>query len=181
MNARYNFLGILILLTSVLPSDIALAADANVVQSMVTAGKVTELKALGQDVLPVMARLYEAADVSQRTRIAQAFYVLGWKSPDAKRVLIKDVHTPNPGLRLQVQWALGRVSNDSDVVDTLLKPGNLDDVGSTYGPVMGIMILGSFAGAIIDRRSFHKMWVVVMIFLTLAFGLGLWADIFSGE
>ena len=69
----------------------------------------------------------------------------------------------------------------ADVVDTLLKPGNLDDVGPTYGPVMAIMILGSIAGAVTDRRWFHKIWVVVMIILTLAFGLGLWADIFAGE
>jgi len=33
---------------------------------------------------------------------------------------MKDVHTSNRSLRLQVQWALGRVSNDDDVVDVLL-------------------------------------------------------------
>jgi hypothetical protein len=31
-----------------------------------------------------------------------------------------DVHTQNQTLRLQVQWALGRVSADLDVVDVLL-------------------------------------------------------------
>ena len=38
-----------------------------------------------------------------------------------KRVLMKDVHTGNQYLRLQVQWALGRVSSDDDVVDVLLE------------------------------------------------------------
>jgi hypothetical protein len=38
----------------------------------------------------------------------------------AKRALMKDVHTLNQDLRLQVQWALGRVSKDQDVVDTLI-------------------------------------------------------------
>ena len=33
---------------------------------------------------------------------------------------MKDVQTQNSKLRLQVQWALGRVSNDDDVVDVLL-------------------------------------------------------------
>lgn len=104
----------------VLKLDASAAADLNTVQTMVAAGKVAELKALGRDVLPVMARLYEASDPAQRTRIAQTFYALGWKSPEAKRALIKDVHTPNQQLRLEVQWALGRVSNDADVVEVLL-------------------------------------------------------------
>ena len=100
--------------------DASPAIDSNSVQTMIAAWKIPELKALGREVLPVMARLYDASDVTQRTRIAQAFYALGWKSAEAKRVLIKDVHTPNQQLRLQVQWALGRVSNDDDVVTVLL-------------------------------------------------------------
>jgi HEAT repeat protein len=112
----------LVLLTwsHVLKLDASSTVDLNTVQTMVAGGKIAELKALGREVLPVMARLYDASDVTQRTRIAQTFYALGWKSPDAKRVLIKDVHTPNQQLRLEVQWALGRVSNEDDVVAVLL-------------------------------------------------------------
>jgi HEAT repeat protein len=105
---------------SLLKGSSSAAIDLNSVQTLVAAGKTAELKALGRDVLPVLARLYEASDLAQRTRIAQAFYALGWKSAEAKRALLRDVHTPNPQLRLQVQWALGRVSSDNDVVDVLL-------------------------------------------------------------
>ena len=78
------------------------------------------MKKLGRDVLPVLARLYESSNEADRTNIAEAFYQLGWKSAEAKRVLMKDAHTQNQFLRLQVQWALGRVSNDVDVVEVLL-------------------------------------------------------------
>jgi hypothetical protein len=78
------------------------------------------LKGRGPGVLPILARLYEQSDEARRTSLAYAFYALGWKSPDAKRVLMQDAHTQNRDLRLQVQWALGRVSNDQDVVDVLL-------------------------------------------------------------
>jgi hypothetical protein len=94
--------------------------EAGTVQTLVSQRKVDELKKLGRDVLPVMARLYESSNESDRTHIAEAFYQLGWKSAEAKRVLMKDVHTQNQYLRLQVQWALGRVSNDVDVVEVLL-------------------------------------------------------------
>jgi hypothetical protein len=49
--------------------------------------------------------------------VAGVFYQLGWKSPEAKRALMADVQTQDQRLRLQVQWALGHVSDDPDVVD----------------------------------------------------------------
>ena len=80
-----------------------------------------QVQALGPGTLPALARLYEGSSEKDRAAIASVFYGLGWKSPDAKRVLMADVHTQNPTLRLQVQWALGRVSDDADVVDVLLE------------------------------------------------------------
>jgi len=94
--------------------------ETGTVQTLVSERKVDELKKLGPGVLPVMARLYESSSEAERTNIAETFYRLGWKSAEAKRVLMKDVHTQNQYLRLQVQWALGRVSNDVDVVEVLL-------------------------------------------------------------
>jgi hypothetical protein len=77
------------------------------------------LKELGPQVLPVLARIYAKSDEHGRSEIAGLFYRLGWKSPEAKTVLMKDVHTPNEALRVNVQYALGRVSSDPDVVDVL--------------------------------------------------------------
>ena len=75
---------------------------------------------MGPAALPELASLYRESPTAERTVIAQVFYNLGWKSEDAKRALMADVHTPDPALRLQVQWALGRVSDDPAVIDVLL-------------------------------------------------------------
>ncbi|MCC6540351.1 MAG: HEAT repeat domain-containing protein [Bryobacterales bacterium] len=80
------------------------------------------IRALGPAVIPRLVQLYQAAGSDERkARVAQAFYNLGWKSQAAKAALMRDARTPNADLRLQVQWALGRVSNDDDVVDVLLE------------------------------------------------------------
>lgn len=79
------------------------------------------LRAKGRDVLPVMARVYESTnDELFKAKVAWSFYQLGWRSEPAKQVLMRDIHTTNSQLRLQVQWALGRVSNDKVVVTNLL-------------------------------------------------------------
>lgn len=82
--------------------------------------QVDQLRAYGPGVLPIMAQLYPASDEDRRKHIANAFYRLGWPSREAYEVLIEDIHTTNPGLRVEVQWALGRVSGEDEVVDTLL-------------------------------------------------------------
>ena len=89
-------------------------------REMAWAGNWEGLKPLGPAVLPRLVRLYGTSSETQRARIALVFYSLGWKSDEARRVLMKDVHTANEDLRLQVQWALGRVSDDPEVVDVLL-------------------------------------------------------------
>jgi HEAT repeat protein len=78
------------------------------------------VQAMGPVVLPELARLYPDLRSDGRARVAEVFYNLGWKSEDAKRALMGDVHTDDPTLRLQVQWALGRVSDDPAVVEVLL-------------------------------------------------------------
>ena len=82
--------------------------------------RIEQLRERGPEVLPVMAQLYMASDAEGKTRIANAFYRLGWPSQEAYAALMQDINTGNPQLRLEVQWALGRVSGDERVVDTLL-------------------------------------------------------------
>jgi len=101
--------------------SLALFASAGTtLEDAVAADDLEAIKAMGPSVMPRLARLYAAGDEEHRQRVATVFYRLGWKSEEAKVALMKDVHTPNQGLRLEVQWALGRVSNDVSVVDVLL-------------------------------------------------------------
>jgi HEAT repeat protein len=104
------------------PSSPAAAAvvDETHLRAAVEAGDWKQIQAMGPGALPALVRLYEASPEAQRATIASIFYSLGWKSPEAKRALMKDARTPDQALRLQVQWALGRVSDDPDVVDVLL-------------------------------------------------------------
>lgn len=87
----------------------------------VAADDLDAIKAMGPSVLPRLATLYLTADdVDRRQRLATVFYRLGWRSEEARDALMRDVHTPNQALRMSVQYALGRVSNDISVVDVLL-------------------------------------------------------------
>ena len=101
--------------------SLALFASAGTtLEDAVAADDLEAIKAMGPSVMPRLARLYAAGDEEHRQRVATVFYRLGWKSEEAKVALMKDVHTPNRGLRLSVQYALGRVSSDVAVVDVLL-------------------------------------------------------------
>jgi len=100
---------------------LALSASAGTtLENAVAADDIEAIKAMGPSALPRLARLYAAGDEERRQRIATVFYRLGWKSEEAKDALMKDVHTGNQGLRVSVQYALGRVSSDVSVVDVLL-------------------------------------------------------------
>ena len=103
------------------------ADEGRVAALLAPSPNVEAIRGLGPGVLPVLAALYERSDEARRTSIALTFYTLGWKSEEAKRVLMRDAHTENTDLRLQVQWALGRVSGDPDVVDTLVDNMRNDD------------------------------------------------------
>ena len=97
-----------------------LRAETAGLRELALGGDWRRIQVLGPGVMPELARLYSSSSEAERTTLASVFYALGWKSAEAKRALMADAHTSNQGLRLQVQWALGRVSDDPDVVDVLL-------------------------------------------------------------
>lgn len=108
------FLGALLLLAAT-PKDVA----SRVRTATTPHVDVGALRAIGPQAIPHMVALYRTADVPRRAELARAFYELGWESPEAKRALLADLGTDDGALRLQVQWALGRVSGDDDVVERL--------------------------------------------------------------
>jgi hypothetical protein len=109
-------------------SAVAANADPSPLRAAAVAGDWKQVQAMGPGILPSLARLYASGSEKEKATIAYVFYQLGWKSPEAKRALMADVHTQDQALRLQVQWALGRVSDDPDVVDVLLENMQRDPV-----------------------------------------------------
>jgi hypothetical protein len=99
----------------------AAAPDAHSVLAALDTSDADALRVHGPTVMPVLARLYREGDAKRRTAIALTWYRLGWKSEEAREALMQDLHTSEVALRLQVQWALGRVSNDDVVVAELLR------------------------------------------------------------
>jgi hypothetical protein len=116
------FTGFLAILLHWLPLAYATSISESEVEQIVTSKQIdlAPLRSFGPEVMPVLIKIYERSNESTRANIAWVFYHLQIKSAEAKRVLMQDVHTRHPALRLQVQWALGRVSDDAVVVQTLI-------------------------------------------------------------
>jgi len=118
----WSFLSLLLGVALLVPTPASPAGvDPALLRTAAIAGDWKQVQALGPGVLPALARLYATSSEKEKAKVAYVFYQLGWKSPEAKRALMADVHTRDQALRLQVQWALGRVSDDPDVVDVLLE------------------------------------------------------------
>jgi HEAT repeat protein len=126
MRRLLGYLIYLIYLILALCCGSAPASAAGDLRALVMAGNYDAIRQLGAGTMPELVRLYESAgEEAESARIANAFYQLGWKSEDARRALMRDVHTSNQDLRLSVQYALGRVSDDPAVIDVLLE--NMQD------------------------------------------------------
>ena len=67
----------------------------------------------------------------------------------------------------------------ADVVDTMLKPGNLEDVGPTYLPLMAAVIAGHLIAARTRNERYHQFWVLLIILVFATFSLRVYADVFS--
>jgi hypothetical protein len=112
--------GLLFLLALVLGPAAGAADLAQRTAQLVDQNDVKGLRALGPTVMPELARLYETGNEDRRIAVAGIFYQLGLRSKDAERVLLRDARTTSQTLRIGVQYALGRVSDDPKVIDTLV-------------------------------------------------------------
>jgi len=78
------------------------------------------IKAIGSEALDPIAAAYAEGDEAQKIRLASLLWHLGLENEKAADVLLKDAKTDHTELRLMVQYALGSVSGDRIVVETLL-------------------------------------------------------------
>jgi hypothetical protein len=119
----YPSLALLVVALAVPLAGPAAAAEPShaEVERLLAAGPDHEgLRALGPEVMPVLARIYAGSGPAERRKIANSFYALGWQSEAARSVLATDLGTDQEQLRLAVQWAIGRVSSEDQVVRQLL-------------------------------------------------------------
>ena len=78
-------------------------------------------KKFGPEVMPILADMYrDAKDLRTKNEIVQIISSIGWESREAKYALLADVNTQDEELRIHLQYALGHISSDDDVVQTLL-------------------------------------------------------------
>lgn len=117
MFRRLSLLAVSVLLLSV---PVFAEELSQQVTRLVEARDAAGLRALGEDAITSMALLYELSEEPERLQIANLFHDMGIQSQVAERALLRDFESPNLELRLAVQDALGRVSNDPMVIETLL-------------------------------------------------------------
>ena len=118
---KFTALMIIVLIMGASP---LLAQDPAEIADLVDQRDYEALKALGPEILPDLAALYEERRQDPtRQHVAWAWYQLGWQSPEAVEALLPDVEADGTpmGLRISAQYALGRVSNDDIVVKTLIR------------------------------------------------------------
>ncbi len=118
--ALFLALGIVTLGVATLAATPA-AAQPPRVEALLDANDVDGLRELGPSVVSEVVARYRVADEDGRAHLAWVLYRLGFRSREAKDALMEDVHTSHQNLRIWSQYALGRVSNDDDVVDVLFE------------------------------------------------------------
>lgn len=116
----FRRLSLLVVSTLLLSVPVFAEELSQKVTRLVEADDADGLRALGDDAIASMVWLYELSEETERIRLANLFYRMGTRSQVAERALVRDFHTENVELRLAVQYALGRVSDDPMVIETLL-------------------------------------------------------------
>ena len=120
MNRSLKIILLLLLSFNISKPGSAESIDSEEVIKHVSSYNILALKELGPEVMPILSDLYLVSDIKQKRVIANIFYQLKFESEEAKNALIQDVKTNDENLRISVQYALGRVSSNQEVVDALL-------------------------------------------------------------
>jgi HEAT repeat protein len=63
---------------------------------------------------------YSAGNDELKSNLASLLWRLGWPSEDAAMLLLRDIKTPHESLRINVQYALGTLSSNPVVIQSLL-------------------------------------------------------------
>jgi hypothetical protein len=67
-----------------------------------------------------------------------------------------------------------------DGIDSALKgPENLERLGPSYFPILGLWILGHFVASLTDSRRYHAAWVTVYFAVQTLWSMGVWAEAFG--
>lgn len=82
--------------------------------------KIDAIKSIGPSVIPYIMDLYSEGNDKQKSNLASLLWRLGWPSEDAAMLLLRDIKTPHESLRINVQYALGTLSSNPIVVQSLL-------------------------------------------------------------
>ena len=118
-----NFRNTAFVIFTILFAQATFATDQAYIDGLIAEKRIPieEIKKLGPDVMPLLINSYKnATDDLTKSKVAWVFYRLSWRSEEAKEIMLEDIHTTDSALRLQVQWALGRVSDDPVVVESLV-------------------------------------------------------------
>jgi hypothetical protein len=116
----FRRLSLLVVFTLLLSVPVFAEELSQQVTRLVEADDADGLRALGEEAVASMVWLYELSEEPERIQLANLFYKMGVRSQVAERALVRDFHSENVELRLAVQYALGRVSDDPMVIETLL-------------------------------------------------------------
>ncbi|MEM1152700.1 MAG: HEAT repeat domain-containing protein [Pseudomonadota bacterium] len=82
---------------------------------------IADIRDIGPDALqPIITAYQSTEDHTRKAQLARLLWDIGLESDEASSVLLEDAKTEHRTLRVNVQYALGSVSADEVVVETLL-------------------------------------------------------------
>jgi hypothetical protein len=82
---------------------------------------IQDIKEYGYGAIPILTELYKEAESNrEKSKIADVFWRLGWKSPQIEEALMGDLDSTDEGLKINVQWGIAKSTQSSEVINKLL-------------------------------------------------------------